>query len=285
LTPFLFYDILRDEILFQFHAKSQILRGNQAMSESIRAVDRALDILLCFTRQTPELTMTQIAEQVGIHKSTVHRLLGTLEKKRFVERNQSTGIYRPGIRLLQVAYLSLEHNDLRRLAAPFLRILADQSLETVDLAVMDDNEIIYIDVIESPQRVKLAAAIGMRLPTYCTASGKAILAHLSEDRIKRTLAGGMPQHTERTLVTPEALFETLRLVREQGVAFSEQEYEEGINAIGAPILDINRLPIASVAVAGPAYRLTRARMLEICPILLSTVNSIAEELNINVYRI
>jgi IclR family transcriptional regulator, acetate operon repressor len=251
------------------------------MSDSIRAVDRALDILLCFTRQTPELTMTQIAEQVGMHKSTVHRLLGTLEKKRFVDRDHLTGIYSPGIRLLQVAYLSLEHNDLRRIAAPFLRILGEQSLETVDLAIMDDNEVIYLDVIESPQRVKLAAAIGMRLPAYCTASGKAILAYLPEARIKRILAGGMPRHTEGTLVTPESLFENLLLIREEGVAFSEQEYEEGINAVGAPILDLNNLPIGSIAVAGPAYRLSRARMLEICPHILSTANSIAEELNIS----
>jgi DNA-binding IclR family transcriptional regulator len=247
------------------------------MSESIRAVDRALDILLCFTRQTPELTMTQIADQVGMHKSTVHRLLGTLEKKRFLDRDQATGIYRPGIRLIQVAYLSLEHNDLRRLAAPFLRILGEQSLETVDLAVIDEPEIIYLDVIESPQRVKLAAAIGMRLPAYCTASGKAILAYLPEERIQRILAGGMPRYTERTLVTPESLFDHLRLIREQGFAFSEQEYEEGINAIGAPILDSNQHPLGSVAVAGPAYRLTRERMLEICPYILSAANSIAEE--------
>lgn len=249
------------------------------MSESIRAVDRALDILLCFTRQSPELTMTQIADQVGIHKSTVHRLLGTLEKKRFVERDQPTGIYRPGLRLLQIASLALEHNDLRRLAAPFLHFLREHSLETVDLAVIEDSEVIYLDVFESPQRVKLAAAVGMRLPAYCTASGKSILAYLPEERIQHILAGGMPRHTENTLVTREALFENLRLVRERGVAFSEQEYEEGINAIGAPILDRNHQPIASVAVAGPAYRLTQARMLEICPSVISTANSIAEELN------
>jgi IclR family acetate operon transcriptional repressor len=252
------------------------------MSESIRAVDRALDILLCFSRQTPELTMTQIAELVGMHKSTVHRFLGTLEKKRFVDRDPTTGIYRPGIRLLQVAYLSLELNDLRRIAAPFLRKLGDRSLETVDLAVMDDTEVIYIDVIESPQRVKLAAAIGMRLPSFCTASGKAILAYMPEESIRRILSGGMQRYTECTLASPEALFEYLRCVREQGFALSEQEYEEGINAIGAPILDHNNLPIGSVAVAGPAYRLTRARMIEISPFVLSATKSIAEELNISI---
>ncbi|OGO66615.1 MAG: hypothetical protein A2030_11965 [Chloroflexi bacterium RBG_19FT_COMBO_50_10] len=88
------------------------------MSESVRAVERALGVLLCFTPETPELTMTQIAEQVGIHKSTTHRLLATLEKQRFVQRDPDTGIYRLGIRLLQMAYLTLEHIDLRRLAAP-----------------------------------------------------------------------------------------------------------------------------------------------------------------------
>lgn len=252
------------------------------MSESIRAVDRALDILLCFSRKTPELTMTQIADRVGMNKSTVHRLLATLEKKRFVDRDPLTGIYRPGIRLLQVAYLSLEHNDLRRVAAPLLHTLSNQSLETVDLAVIDETEVVYLDVVESPQRVKLAAAIGQRLPAYCTASGKAILAYLPEENVKRILNGGMPAYTVRTLVTPGALFENLHLIHEQKVAFSEQEYEEGINAIGAPILDQNNYPIASVAVAGPAYRLTRERMIEICPLVLSTANSIAEQLNIQI---
>jgi len=136
------------------------------MSESIRAVERALDVLSCFSHQTPELTMTQIAEQIGINKSTVHRLLATLEGKRFVERDQVTGIYKLGIRSLQMAYLTLEHNDLRRLAGPFLQRLCQQYRENVNLAVLDGADVIYIDIIESPQRVKLAAAIGQRLPAF-----------------------------------------------------------------------------------------------------------------------
>jgi IclR family acetate operon transcriptional repressor len=254
------------------------------MSESIRAVDRALDILLCFSRRSPELSMTQIAERVGMNKSTVHRLLATLEKKRFVDRDPTTGAYRPGIRLLQVAYLSLEYNDLRRLAAPFLRELAGQSLETVDLAVLDETEVIYLEVIESPQRVKLAAAIGMRLPIFCTASGKAILAYLPEDSVKRMLSSGMTRYTENTLTTPEALFDNLQLIRERGVAFSEQEYEEGINAIGAPILDFKQKPVGSIAVTGPAYRLTRERMLELVPLVKTTASNISEEINLPVFH-
>ena len=102
------------------------MEGNFPLSESVRAVERALDILLCFSRQTPELNMTQIADHVGIHKSTVHRLLATLETKRFVQRDPETGVYRLGIRLLQMAYLTLEQNDLRRIATPFLHHLGEQ---------------------------------------------------------------------------------------------------------------------------------------------------------------
>jgi len=240
------------------------------MSESIRAVERALDVLLCFNSQTPTLSMTQISERVGINKSTVHRLLATLEARRFVDRDPLTGLYKPGLRLLQMASLALEHNDLRRLAAPFLHALC----ENVNLAVLDGADVIYLEVVESPQRVKLAAAPGESLPAFCTASGKAILAFLPEEIVRRVLEHGMPKRTQRTLASLQEFFENSRQVREQGFAISEQEFEDGINAIAAPIC---HSPIASVSVAGPAYRLTRERMLEIGPQLIEMANKIAAE--------
>ena len=248
------------------------------MSESIRAVERALDVLLCFSRQTPELTMTQIAEQIGIHKSTTHRLLATLERKRFVERDPVTGVYHLGIRLLQMAYLTLEQNDLRQIAAPFLRRLSEQHQETIHLAVLDDVDVVFVDVIESQQRVKLAAAIGQRLPAVATASGKSILACMPDEFVRQILKGGMPRHTPHTLDTPEAFFEDLGRVRERGFALDEQEQEDGINAVAAPILDSNGQPMASVAIAGPAYRLTRERLIEFGPSVLASARDITKEL-------
>jgi DNA-binding IclR family transcriptional regulator len=244
------------------------------MSESIRAVERALDVLMCFSSQTPALSMTQISEMVGINKSTVHRLLATLEGKRFVERDPVTGAYRPGIRFLQIAFLTLEHNDLRRLAAPFLNALCEQYRENINLSVLDDTEVIYLDVIESPQRVKLAAATGQRLPAFCTASGKAMLAFLPEEKVRDILARGMPAYTQNTRTSVEAFFEEIQHTRERGYAISEQEFEDGINAIAAPICNH---AIASVSIAGPAYRLTRERMIEIGPELVATVKNIAKE--------
>lgn len=250
------------------------------MSESVRAVERALDVLLCFTRQTPELSMTQIADQVGIHKSTVHRLLATLENKRFVQRDPDTGMYRLGIRLLQMAYLTLEQNDLSQMAAPYLRSLGEKYQENIHLAVLDDKDVIFMYIIESPQRVKLAAAIGQRLPAFATASGKAILAFLPQEMVLRILNRGMPQFTPYTHISPETIFEDLHLAREQGFAISEQEFEDEINAVATPIFDIEMQPVASIAVAGPAFRLTHERMIEIGPYIREVAREITQELTI-----
>jgi DNA-binding IclR family transcriptional regulator len=249
------------------------------MSGSIRAVERALDVLLCFTYQTPELTMTQIAEQVGINKSTIHRVLATLEKKRFVERDPVTGIYRLGIRLLQMASLTVEGNDLRRLASPLLHRLCKLQRENVNLAILDESDVVYLEVVESPQRVKLAATSGQRLPAFCTASGKTILAFMPEEMVKRIVEHGMPRYTPHTL-SPDDFFEDIRLTQERGYAISEEEYEEGINAIAAPIFDRQKHPIASVSVAGPAYRLSRERMVEIAPLVINLANDIAQEVEL-----
>jgi IclR family transcriptional regulator, KDG regulon repressor len=242
------------------------------MTESIRAVERALDVLACFSGQSPALSMTQISERLEINKSTVHRLLATLEARRFVERDPFSGIYRAGPRLLQMASITLENNAIRRLAAPFLHDLRDRYRENVNLAILDEAEVVYLDIIESPQRVKLAAALGERLPALSTASGKAILAFSSEETVRQILAHGMPRWTDFTTVTPEAFLANSRQIREQGYAISEQEYEDGINAIAAPVC---HPPIASISIAGPAYRWTRERMLEIGPHLVDTANKIS----------
>lgn len=250
------------------------------MSESIRAVERALDVLTCFSSQTPELSMTQISERIGINKSTVHRLLATLESKRFVERDAASGAYRPGIRLLQMAFLALDHNNLRRLVAPLLHDLGSRYRENANLSVLDDTDVIYVDVIESPQRVKLAAAPGERLPAFCTASGKAILALVPEEQVQCILERGMPAYTQNTILSPQAFFENIQDARQQGYALSEQEFEEGINAVAAPLLNSRGGPIASISIAGPAYRLTRQRMLEIGPDLVAQIQDFARTIDL-----
>lgn len=247
------------------------------MSQAVRAVDRALDILLCFTPDRPALSLTQIAELVGIHKSTTYRLLCTLEGKRFVTRDEATGAYRLGFRFIEMASLVFQEIDLQRWPQPYLQRLCAEYGETVDLAVLDDDQVIYLQVIESPQRVKIAAAVGQRLPICCTASGKAFLAFLPEEQTNRILGERLPRYTDNTRTSLSDLYQDLLATRERGFAISEQEYEKDINAVAAPILDGKGYPVAVIAIVGPSFRLTRERMIGIGPSLRATADAIARE--------
>jgi len=250
------------------------------MSETVRAVERALDILLCFRQDEPVLSLTQIAEQVGMHKSTVHRLLATLENRRFVHRDKATGLYRLGFRFIEMASLVLQDVDLRRWAQPYLQRLSAECGETIDLAVMDGSYVIYLDVVESPQRVKIAAAVGQRLPAFCTASGKAFMAYLPIEEVRNILGKGLAKYTEHTLLSLPDLYDDLRLTRERGFAISEQEFENDIHAVAAPILDSGGYPVAVIAIVGPSFRLSRERMLMLGQSLRATTNAIAHEVGL-----
>jgi IclR family KDG regulon transcriptional repressor len=233
------------------------------LSQSVRAVERALDILLCFTRDEPTRSLTQIAETVRMSKTTVHRLLATLENKRFITRDQVTGFYRLGLRFIEMASLVLQDVELHRWAQPYLHKLSTQFGETVDLSILDGSDVIYLDVVESPQRLKLAAAVGQRLPAFCTASGKALLAFLPEDQIRKILGENLTRYTDCTPVSISDILSELRVTAERGYAVSEQEYERDINAVAAPIFDADHHPIASIAIVGPSFRLTKDRLPEL----------------------
>ena len=224
-------------------------------SNTIRAIERALDVLLCFTAETPTLTTTQISEKVGIHKSTIHRILATLEKKSFVRRDPETGIYRLGIRLLQMANLSLEDINIRHISLPYMRQLSEEFRENVDLAILDRDEVMFVDTFESTQPVRLAASPGQHLPAYHTASGKAILAFLPEEVVVQ-IFNKYNLETETTHNTKlQAFLDELEAIRKQGYAIDCEGLEPGVNAVAAPIFEIKNKPIASIAIAGPAYRL------------------------------
>ena len=250
------------------------------MAESTRAVERALDILLCFSRNEPILTLTQIAERVELHKSTVHRLLATLENKRFVQRDEGNGSYRLGIRLIELGFSALKRTNLSEQAAPYMHRLSAEHRETVDLGILEGPDVVYLQVIESPQRVKIAAAPGEHLPAFCTATGKAFLAFLPEAEVKKIFKQGVHKYTEHTNLALSALSEDLRVTRERGFAASVEEFEDGINAVAAPILDANQRPLAAIAIVGPAFRLSGERMAELGQAVKATANAIAQEIGL-----
>jgi len=227
----------------------------------------------------PVLSLTQIAENVNLPKSTVHRLIATLGSKRFLIRDAARGKYRLGYQFLDIASRVLTTVN-QEWVLPYLKRLAEECGETVDLAVMDGDHVIYLQVVESTQRVKLAAALGQRLPAFCTASGKAFLAFLPYEDMKLILHTGLKRYTEHTHQTFPDLYKDLEVTRQRGFAISRQEYENDINAVAAPILETSGYPIAAIAVAGPSFRLPEARMLELGGEIRSVIESITCEVGL-----
>jgi len=250
------------------------------LSQSVRSVDRALDILLCFSREESARSLTQIAEAIHMSKTTVHRLLATLENKRFITRDNSTGLYRLGLRFIEMASLVLQDVDLNHWAKPYLQRLVKEYGETVDLSILDGSHVIYLEVIESPQRVKLAAAVGQRLPAYFTASGKALLAFLPEDIVKNIVSDNLAESSNHNWASIQDMIEDLRKTAERGYAISEQEYEEEINAVAAPIFDKDKNPIASIAIVGPSFRLSKDRLPALGESLRQMTQAISNEVGL-----
>jgi IclR family transcriptional regulator, acetate operon repressor len=158
--------------------------------------------------------------------------------------------------------------------------LAAEYRENVDLGILDGTHVLYLQVIESQQRVKIASAPGQRLPAFCTATGKAFLAYLPDRQVQGILKADRRKYTEHTTTSIREIHKQLQLTRERGFAISEQEFEDSINAVAAPILDANQYPVAAMAIVGPAFRLTSERLLELGHPLRATTDALAHEIGL-----
>lgn len=227
----------------------------QRSDTSIQSVERAAAILRSFTDADPELGVTTLSGRLGVHKSTVSRLLSTLEHEGLVEQNPETGKYRLGLGLITLAGAALERMDLRRVAQPYLSGLAESTQETVNLAVLDGDECVNIERILSPQPIRHAGWIGRRTPLHCTSTGKVLLASMPPEARKAIVTQKLPRFTDNTITEPTTLECTLDQVCRQGYAIAHEELEEGLSAIAAPLFDHTGTVIAAVSISGPTYRL------------------------------
>ncbi|HEY8369908.1 MAG TPA: IclR family transcriptional regulator, partial [Thermodesulfobacteriota bacterium] len=198
----------------------------------------------------------EVARGVGLHPSTAYRLLTVLARHQFVQPTPEGGRYGLGLRLLELGNRVLDSLELRTRARPVLEELMAKTRETVFLMVLDGDTGIYVDRIESPQRIRVAANLGYREYLHCSAVGKAILAHVPADRLARILAAGLPRLTARTITDPDRLRRHVLEVARRGFAIDDEEGEEGLRCVGAPIFDHQGNVVASVSVSGPAYRLS-----------------------------
>ena len=230
------------------------------MSERIQVLERAMKLLTAFDEVHREMGVTELAKKLGLHKATVHRILRTLEEGGFIEQNSDSNKYHLGWQLIPLGTLALQHFDLRRLAGDLMQKLLEEHRETVDLAIYQSGEMYYIEVLESPQPVKIAARPGRGLPIHCTATGKAFLAFSEPEKVNKILSRELRRYTPQTLVDPDLIREEFETIRSQGYATSREEFEAGITAVAAPIFNRDGKIEAVIAILGPSYRIPDDRM-------------------------
>jgi DNA-binding IclR family transcriptional regulator len=224
---------------------------------SVQSVDRAVAILKSFSLEKPERGVGELSYELGLHKSTVSRLVKTLERGGFLSRNPYTGRYRLGLDLIGLAGQVTSYMDLRELARPALRQLALDCQESVNLVVLDAGQVINLEQFVPPERqVKDIGRVGRRMYPHCTAAGKVLLAFLPPAELEQTLPGELVSFTPYTITDRDRLVQALARVRQQGYAEAREELEEGLNALAAPIHDLTGRVVAAATVSGPAYRLT-----------------------------
>ncbi len=242
----------------------------------IQVLGRALAALELLSQEGPDLALTEISERLGLHKSTAHRLIMVLERYRLIEKNSVTGRYRLGLKLFELGTKAVSQLDLRERAHPYLERAVIESGETVHLCILDDGEVIYVDKVEPARSVRMASTVGKRNPSYCTAVGKAILAHLPSAQVEAIVRKqGLRPLTKNTITTLAGLQAELAKVRARGYAIDDEEIEEGVRCVGCVVQGPSGEPFAAISISGPTFRVTREKI----PILARSVIAAAKALS------
>jgi IclR family acetate operon transcriptional repressor len=223
--------------------------------KSVGTLARGLDVLELFASASAELSQTEISEALGLPMPTVHRLVALLTERGWLDRDPASRRLRLGIEMVRLLPALMGGMRLSAHARPCLIRLASEVHETVNLAILQGAEIVYILSENTDRLLTSRTAAGMRLPAHCTALGKCLLAQLPQD-VARAALGGEPyaRRTERTLTTWTSLAQDLAGIRETGVSISEEEYEVGLVSIAVPVRWLHGPGTGAINVSLPATR-------------------------------
>ena len=219
----------------------------------MQSADKALAILAAFNEGRPELGVSELADELGLHKSTVSRLLATLHARGLVRREGDR--FSPGPELARLGGLAIRGLALVRLARAPLEELARDTGETVNLAVADGDQALNVHQVQTAHYVGMVDWTGRRAPLHATANGKALLAFGAAAAPPK-----LPRLTARTITSRRALGAELEAVQERGYAVALEELEVGLHAVAAPVFDFAGACVGAVSVSAPAYRLPVERL-------------------------
>lgn len=253
------------------------MKMEQKSYSEAKTVQKALKILERLGEQQP-LSPSEIAEQLKLSRSNVHRLLFTLEELGYVERKLDAKYYL-GIKTFILGSNFLTTDNISDIAYPHMKILADICRENVNLGVMYENRVLYLNKIESPHNLKLDTPMGKMDPLHCTGLGKALLSGFTDKELETYIESiELTKRTPRTIVDPRALIQHIQQVRERGVAFDFEEFDKGVHCIAAPIYNHTDRVAAAISVSGPSVRFTRQVIKNLKPHLAECCAAVTEKL-------
>jgi DNA-binding IclR family transcriptional regulator len=241
---------------------------------AVQSVDRAITVLEILARRG-DCGVTEIAAELGVHKSTAFRLVSVLENRGLVEQHADRGKYRLGLGLVRLAGATTARLDLTQQGRPVCEALARDVGETINIAILSGHDALYLDQVAGTSALQMHNWVGQRIPLHCTSNGKALIAFLPEERQRALLVEPLVRFTDRTITDVDELLTELAHVREAGYATAFEELEQGLIAVASPIRDLSGNVVASLSASGPVFRLERDRI----PALGAAVRAAAEEIS------
>ena len=258
--------------------RTRRVRGT-SVSGPVQSLRRGLALLESLAGASDGSTLSSLAHSTGLAPSTAHRLLSSLREQGFAQQDTETGLWHIGAKAFTVGNAFLRSRSYVTLARRYMRELVDQAGETANLAVLDQNEAVYLTQIECDEMMRAFARPGARIPLHCSGVGKALLATLSAGKVDSILAAtGLPRLTDRTLVDPADLGADLDATRRRGFAIDDGEHAVGLRCVAATIYDDGGRPLAALSISGPAARIDVAKLEVLGRLVAETCRELTAEL-------
>ncbi len=252
------------------------------MESILKSLQKALDILETFSTVKGGLGVSELSRSLGMNATSVYRVLNTLRNRGYLEQDTPKGKYRLGIKVFELGCIFQSQTYLVEVAMPHLERLEGLSKETVNLAILDENqkEVIYIAKIDSREILKTDIKIGTRLPANCTALGKVMLSTFSTERINELYHGhgGMTKLTENSVASLGEFKRIMDEVRKRGYAIDNEEFKIGVRCVAAAVLGGSERALAAVSIAGPASRLSEEKLQKFSAPLIKAAEEISRRL-------
>jgi IclR family pca regulon transcriptional regulator len=252
--------------------------GTASYSQSL---ERGLAILSAFRSGRPDLGISDLAREIGLGRSTTHRYVATLAALGYLQQNRTTRKYRLGPRVLDLGFSAINSMELRELAAPHLQQLSDETGFTVNMAILDGVDIVYVERCRSSRvaqrEIDLNLHVGSRMPAYCTSMGKVLLAFMAQDECEAVLdSSTLARRGPNTLTTRKALRAELERVRRDGFAINNEELAYGLRSIAAPVRQSDGAVASAVNLAVHSSMVSMQELVaRLTPALLQTAAEIS----------